>query len=407
MNAIDRFLHYVTFDTQSSETSGTHPSSAGQLVLARALADELAARGARDVHLSETGYVYATIPASAGREGEPALGFLAHLDTSPAASGAHVKPARVVYAGGVLPLGSSGRTLDPAVFPELDRLVGKELIVTDGTTLLGADDKLGVAILMALAEEMLGVDAPSHRTLALCFTPDEEIGEGTDHFEPARFAAKVAFTVDGDAVDAVENANFNAAGAMVTFTGVAVHPGYAKGVMVNALKLAAAYLARLPSTEAPETTEGREGFYHPEALTGTAAQATLKFILRDHDAAKLEARKQFLARLAEKMNAVYGPGTVTVEIRDQYRNMEERLAESPGLVRSALDAVRAVGLEPRLVAIRGGTDGARLTTAFGIPCPNLGTGGRNYHGECEYAIVEEVEQATQIVRRLSCDARLQ
>lgn len=374
---IERFLRYVSFDTESSETSGTHPSSPGQRVLADHLAAELTALGARDVFVSETSYVYATIPASAGREKEPALGFLAHLDTSPDAPGANVKPSRIVRDG-------------------------QEVIVTDGTTLLGADDKLGVAIMMTLAETLLKAEAPRHREIRLCFTPDEEIGEGTDGFDPARFGAREAYTLDGGAVDEVENANFNAAAAVLTFRGVSVHPGSAKNMMVNALKLATSVVAALPREEAPETTEGREGFYHPTDLSGSVGEATLKLILRDHSAAKLAERKAFLEALTRDLNAEYGAETVKLTIRDQYRNMEDDLGRSPKTVERALEAVRSVGLTPRLVAIRGGTDGAHLTTEFGIPCPNLGTGGRNYHGESEYAIVEEFEKAYRIALACAC-----
>lgn len=404
MKLIERFLKYVSFDTQSSETSGMHPSSAGQIVLAKALADDLMALGARDVFVSETAYVYATIPASAGREEEPALGFLAHMDTAPDASGANVKPRRVVYSGGVLALGDSGRALDPEVFPELKRLVGEELIVTDGTTLLGADDKIGLAVLMTLAETLLKDDAPRHREIRICFTPDEEIGEGVDGFEPTRFGARAAYTVDGGPVDEVENANFNAASATIVFRGVSVHPGSAKDVMVNALKLATEVIAALPPNEAPETTEGREGFYHPTDLAGSVSEATVKFILRDHAADGLRRRKDRLAEIVAAINARHGEGTATLTIKDQYRNMEDELAKFPALIAAAEEAVRSVGLEPKRVAIRGGTDGARLTTEFGIACPNLGTGGRNYHGECEYAIVSEVEKAYRIVLTLATEA---
>ena len=393
---IGRFMNYVTFDTQSSGTSTASPTTPGQVVFARHLTDELKALGAKDVFLSDGAYVYATVPASPGREGEPALGFLAHLDTSSEAPGKDVKPRRVVYGGGVLPLGTSGRSLDPAVFPELKRLVGKELVVTDGTTLLGADDKLGIAILMTLAETLLKPDAPSHREIRLCFTPDEELGAGLRGFDPARFGAKAAFTVDGGNVSVIVNANFNAAQATLTFRGVSVHPGSAKNVMVNALKLAAAFVDGLPPQESPERTSGREGFYHPTSIGGTIADATLSVLIRDHDAQRFEARKRFLEQQVAAVNAKYGKGTATLTIRDQYRNMEEGLARVPGLVESAKKAVRSVGLEPHLSAARGGTDGAGLTQ-LGIPCPDLGTGGRNAHGECEYAIVEEVEKALKIV----------
>ena len=405
MELIERFLKYVSYETTSSEASGLHPSSEGQRVMACELVRELTAMGVKDVYLSEGAYVYATIPASADRVADKPLGFLAHVDTSEAASGKDVKPRRVVYQGGVLPLGTSGRALDPKVFPELDKLVGKELIVTDGTTLLGADDKLGVAILMTLAEELMSSQAPSHREVRLCFTPDEEIGEGTHGFEPARFGAKLAFTLDGSAVDEIENANFNAASAKVVFKGVNVHPGSAKNVMVNALKLAAQFVDALPADEAPETTCLREGFYHPVSIKGCVGDATLGFILRDHDAAKLEARKQFLFDLAAQFNAKYAEDTVTVTISDQYRNMEAGIAKVPFLVEAAKEALQSVGLEPHLCAIRGGTDGAFLTE-MGIPCPNLGTGGRNFHGECEYAVVPEAVQALAVSRYLVSAAKL-
>jgi len=257
MNVLDRFLRYVIFDTQSSETSTALPSTPGQLVLPKALADELTALGAKDVFLSSGGCVYATVPASPDRADEPALGFLAHLDTAPDASGANVHPSVVTYAGGELPLGTSGRTLNPAVFPELGHLAGKRLVVTDGTTLLGADDKLGVALCMTLAETLLAAGAPSHRKIRLCFTPDEEIGRGMRGFDPKRFGAKVAYTVDGGDVSEVETANFNAARAVFTVRGVSVHPGSAKDVMVNSLKVANEILAALPADESPERTEGR------------------------------------------------------------------------------------------------------------------------------------------------------
>jgi len=400
MNLIDRFLNYVAFETQSSATSTLLPSTPGQLVLAEALADELTKLGAKDVFLSPAGYVYATIPSSLDRANEPALGFLAHMDTAPDASGKDVKPSVVEYKGGVLPLGSSGRALDPKMFPELTKLVGKHFVVTDGTTLLGADDKMGLALIMTLAEALLAAQAPSHRELRICFTPDEEIGEGTRGFEPERFGAKIAYTVDGGPVDEVENANFNAASAVFTVRGVSVHPGSAKDVMVNALKVAGEILAALPSAECPERTEGREGFFHPAHFEGTVGAATLKLIVRDHDRAKFASRKALLSKIATEIGAHYPEGTIDLKIKDQYYNMEEGIAQVPELIENACAAVRAVGLEPKLVAIRGGTDGAALTR-MGIPCPNLGTGGRNYHGECEYAIIEESEQALKIITYLA------
>ncbi|MCQ2392030.1 MAG: peptidase T [Kiritimatiellae bacterium] len=397
---LSRFLTYVAFDTQSSEGSTALPSTPGQTILAKHLAQELTDLGAHDVYLSPDAYVYATIPASPDRAHEPALGFLAHMDTSPDASGAHVKPTRVTYTGGILPLGTSGRVLDPAVFPELNRLIGKDLIVTDGTTLLGADDKIGLAICVSLAETLLKGDAPSHPEIRLCFTPDEEIGEGTRGFDPVRFGAKRAYTIDGGDVAEVENANFNAAHAVFDVTGVSVHPGTAKSVMVNALKVAGEILTALPADEAPEHTEGREGFFHPTHIEGTVGHARLELLVRDHDAARFAARKEFLTALASRISARYPTATPTPTIEDQYFNMEEGIAKCPSLIDNAVAAIRAVGLEPKIVPIRGGTDGAALTR-MGIPCPNLGTGGRNYHGECEYAIVEEMQQAFQIVLHLA------
>lgn len=373
---VERFLKYVKFDTESSETSGTHPSSEGQRVLAEELKKELEAMGAKDIYLSELSYLYATIPASPDRASEPALGFLAHLDTSPDASGKDVKPSII--------------TRD-----------GEEIIVTDGTTLLGADDKLGVAIQMQLAEELLAPNAPSHREIRLAFTPDEEIGEGTYGFDPVRFGAKEAYTIDGGAANEVENANFNAASALFSIKGFSVHPGSAKGMMINALKIAAEIVMKLPQTEAPETTEKREGFYHPTGIEGSCGKASLTIILRDHDSKKLEERKDFLRKIAAEVNAKYGEGTAALEIKDQYRNMEDELQKVPHLIENALNAVRSVGLNPTLKEIRGGTDGAHLTTEMGIPCPNLGTGGRNYHGESEYAIIREFEKAYKVVLTLS------
>ena len=400
MRVIDRFMKYVTYDTQSSETSGTHPSSPKEKVFAAVLADELRGLGAKDVYLSEDAYVYATVPASAGWTGGKPLGLLAHLDTSSAASGANVKPRRVRYEGGVLPLGTSGRALDPAVFPELRGLAGKELVVTDGTTLLGGDDKLGVAILMTLAEELLAANAPRHREIRICFTPDEEIGEGTRGFDVARFGAKRAFTVDGGAPNTVVTANFNAARAEYRVTGVSVHPGSAKNKMVSAIKVATEILDALPAEECPEKTAGREGFFHVTELKGGVSSATLKLIVRDHNAAHFEVRKRTLRTIAEEVRKRHPRAVVELEVADQYRNMEEKLAEVPELVESAKAAIRSVGLEPHLSACRGGTDGANLSQ-MGIPCPDLGTGGHNCHGECEFAVVEEVEQALRIVRYLA------
>ena len=399
--ALERFLRYVAFDTRSSEKTGAHPSTPGQLAFGAALADELRALGARDVRTTPSGYVYATVPASAGREGEPALGFIAHLDTSPDASGAGVRPRVVRYEGGVLPLGDSRRSLDPALLPELDRLVGRTLVVTDGTTLLGADDKAGVAAIVSAAAVLLAPDAPSHGEVRIAFTPDEEIGEGTLGFDPETFGARAAYTVDGDDPAVVDVANFNAAEAVFTIRGVSVHPGSAKGVMRNAVRVAAEILAALPADECPERTSGREGFFHPDELSGSVASARLRILVRDHDAANFARRKEELAFIARDLCAKYGEGAVELALRDQYANMEEPLRKRPDVVRAALDAIASVGLEPRLGVVRGGTDGARLSCA-GLPCPNLGAGGRAFHGEREFLVVEEFDASLRILLALAC-----
>ncbi len=394
-----RFLRYVSFDTQASCKTGAHPSTPGQLALARAVADELRALGAADVRATDEGYVYAAVPASPGLEGEPALGFIAHLDTAEEASGAGVRPRIVRYEGGVLPLGGSGRRLDPAETSCLAALAGKTLVVTDGTTLLGADDKAGVAIVVSAAAALLAPDAPPHRAIRLAFTPDEEIGEGPRAFDIGGFGASAAFTVDGGDPAALQCANFNAAEATFEIRGAAVHPGKAKGAMVNALKVACGIVAALPADECPERTEGRQGFFHPEEISGTVGAATLRLLVRDHDAAAFARRKEFLEGLARRTDAAYGAGTATLRLRDQYRNMEEVVAKHPALVRAALDAIAAEGFEPRLEPVRGGTDGATLSWR-GLPCPNLGTGGHNAHGEREFLVVEEFDAALRIVLRL-------
>lgn len=401
---LSRFLRYVQIDTQSSESSGTHPSSPGQLVLAKMLVAELSAMGAEKVRLSDEGYVYATIPATPGRENENSLGFLAHMDTSPDASGTNIKPSVVTYRGGVLPLGKSGRALDPKLFPFLHELAGKTFVVTDGTTLLGADDKAGVAILMTLAERLLAKGAPSHGEVHIAFTPDEEICEGTAGFDPARFCAKRAYTFDGGDLREVENANFNAAFAVFHVQGVSTHPGAAKGVMINAIRVAAKIVESLAPGDSPEQTEGRQGFYHPVDISGTSAKAEVSLLIREHDANKFEARKYKMGCIARSMNDLYGPGTVSVDVRDQYRNMEDVLVKYPELTEAACDAIRRQGVEPRIVAVRGGTDGANLSY-MGIPCPNLGTGGRNFHGEMEFAVVEEMEAALAVGLALACGTK--
>ena len=392
---LERLLDYVRFDTTSNETTGSHPSTPNQMALARHLAEEMRTIGILNVNVSEHGYVTGEVPATPGLEHAPALGFIAHVDTSDAASGADVKPQIVSYRGGIIPLGTRGKALDPCRFPFLSRLIGHTLITTDGTTLLGADDKAGIAEIMTAAERIIAGNLP-HGPLRFGFTPDEEIGEGTLFFDVKAFDAEYAYTVDGGAAGEIEYQNFNAATATVEFHGVPVHPGSAKGIMVNALRVAFEFNSMLPQNEVPEQTEQFQGFYHLIRCSGTASEAQTSYLLRDHDAESFDVRKTTLHRIAAQLNARYGAGTVTVAIKDQYRNMEEVIQRYPFLLEIAGDAVRENGLEPVIVPIRGGTDGAMLSFR-GLPCPNLGTGGYNFHGESEFASVDEMEKTVGIL----------
>ena len=391
----ERMLEYVRFNTQSNDSTGRHPSTPGQLEFARHLAKELRELGVERVRVSEFAYVFGEIPPSAGCGEAPALGLVAHMDTSADAPGDNVRPQLVEYRGGVIPLGDSGRTLDPAVFPELNRLTGHTLITTDGTTLLGADDKAGIAEILTAVERVAAGDLP-HGKLCIGFTPDEEIGEGPLHFDVADFGADYAYTLDGGAAGEIEFQNINAATATVELRGRSVHPGSAKDVMINAQKVAFELDSLLPQDEVPEKTERFQGFYHLVHTSGSVGNARLVYLLRDHDAASFEARKRRMREAAETLNAKYGAGTVVLTIKDQYRNMEEIIRQHPFLIEIAEDAVRSAGIEPVIVPIRGGTDGATLSFK-GLPCPNLGTGGYNFHGECEFASVQEMESSVQVI----------
>ncbi len=391
----ERMLEYVRFNTQSNDSTGRHPSTPGQLEFARHLAKELRELGVERVRVSEFAYVFGEIPPSADCGEAPALGLVAHMDTSADAPGDNVRPQLVEYRGGVIPLGDSGRTLDPAVFPELNRLTGHTLITTDGTTLLGADDKAGIAEILTAVERVVAGDLP-HGKLCIGFTPDEEIGEGPLHFDVADFGADYAYTLDGGAAGEIEFQNFNAATATFELRGRSVHPGSAKDVMINAQKVAFELDSLLPQDEVPEKTERFQGFYHLVHTSGSVGNARLVYLLRDHDAASFEARKRRMREAAEMLNAKYGAGTVVLTIKDQYRNMEEIIRQHPFLIEIAEDAVRSAGIEPVIVPIRGGTDGATLSFK-GLPCPNLGTGGYNFHGECEFASVQEMESSVQVI----------
>lgn len=391
----ERMLEYVRFNTQSNDSTGRHPSTPGQLEFARHLAKELRELGVERVRVSEFAYVFGEIPPSADCGEAPALGLVAHMDTSADAPGDNVRPQLVEYRGGVIPLGDSGRTLDPAVFPELNRLTGHTLITTDGTTLLGADDKAGIAEILTAVERVAAGDLP-HGKLCIGFTPDEEIGEGPLHFDVADFGADYAYTLDGGAAGEIEFQNFNAATATFELRGRSVHPGSAKDVMINAQKVAFELDSLLPQDEVPEKTERFQGFYHLVHTSGSVGNARLVYLLRDHEAASFEARKRRMREAAEMLNAKYGAGTVVLTIKDQYRNMEEIIRQHPFLIGIAEDAVRSAGIEPVIVPIRGGTDGATLSFK-GLPCPNLGTGGYNFHGECEFASVQEMESSVQVI----------
>lgn len=384
---IDRFLRYVKIDTQSAEDAEGQPSTAKQRNLAAFLAEELRELGAEVDYDEEHCYVYAKLPGT-----EPALGFIAHMDTSPEASGKDVKPRVFTYKG-------DDSLLSEDDFPELAEHRGEELIATDGTTLLGADDKAGVAEIMNLVQYYAEHPKKAHRTICVAFTPDEEIGSGTLNFDPGRFTAEEAYTVDGGKFGILEYECFNAAAATVTFHGKNVHTGSAKGVMVNSMKLAMEYQSLLPAGETPENTEGYEGFYHLDAMTGNVEETVLKYLVRDHDRQKFENRKQFLQDAAQFLNRKYGEGTVDIALRDQYYNMKEVMEEHMDLVENAGKIIFHMGTNPVTTPIRGGTDGAMLSFR-GIPCPNLSTGGYNYHGRYEYASIPEMEKSAEVLIRL-------
>ena len=389
-----RFLRYVSIDTQSADGAERIPSTEKQFALANLLVEEMRAMGIADARMDEHCYVYGSIPATA--EGLPALGFIAHMDTSPDAPGCNVHP-RIVqnYPGGDIHLNAEV-SIEESLFPALADYVGKDIIVTDGTTLLGADDKAGVAEILTLAEYLLAHPELRRGRVCIAFTPDEEVGCGADLFDVAGFGADFAYTVDGGTPGELEYENFNAASARLTFHGVGIHPGSAKGRMRNALHMAQEFDAMLPNAERPEHTEGYEGFFHLTAIAGTAERAELRYILRDHDAAKLQFKKDNMQDIADYLNGKYGAGTVEVEIKDSYRNMLEKIKPHFHLIETARKAVRMAGLEPVEVPVRGGTDGATLSW-MGLPCPNLGTGGFNFHGVCECTTVERMDRCTEIV----------
>lgn len=400
MDLINRFFSYTAVDTQSDENSQTVPSTAKQMNLARQLKAELEGMGLEDVFMDDMGYVYATLPANTDKK-LPTIGFISHMDTSPSMSGKDVKP-RIVenYQGGDIVLNEEQNiVLSPSLFPELDAHKGEDIIVTDGTTLLGADDKAGIAEIITAVEYLQQHPEIKHGKVRVGFNPDEEIGMGAAHFDVERFGCDFGYTVDGGEVGEMEYENFNAAKAVFKIQGLEVHPGYAKGKMVNASLLASELIQMFPSDETPATTCGYEGFYHLVGLGGEVDNAQAVFIIRDHDRAKFEARKAFAQQVADRMNGKYGQGTVQTTVTDQYYNMKEQIDKVPFVVDIACEAMKLAGVEPVKVPIRGGTDGAQLSFK-GLPCPNLFAGGMNFHGRYEWVPVQSMEKAMMTVVRI-------
>lgn len=400
---VEKFLNYVKIDTQSDENSLSFPSTEKQHNLAKLLVKELEEMGAEEITYDrEHCYVYASVPATKGLEDKPVLGFISHMDTSPAVTGENVKPRMIEnYDGGDILLNEEKNIIMKVEdFPELSEYAGKRLIVTDGTTLLGADDKAGAAEIMAMAEHLLSHKEIPHGKIRVGFTPDEEVGEGADYFDVKLFGADYAYTVDGGKLGELEYENFNAAGARVTFNGRSVHPGDAKNKMVNALLLAMEFQNMLPVFENPMYTEEYEGFYHLDALKGSVEEASSEYIIRDHSREKFEEKKKFFLRIGSYMNEKYGEGTVVIDMKDSYYNMKEIIEQHMHLIENAKAAMEENDVCPLVVPIRGGTDGARLSF-MGLPCPNLCTGGHNFHGRFEYICVESMEKIVDILLTLA------
>ena len=388
-----RFLRYVSYETTSDESSETCPSTANQKVLGAAIVEEMLAMGIADARMDENGYVYGTVP---GDPSLPTIGLIAHMDTAPDASGANIRARIVEYDGGdILLNGEKGIYLRETDYESLKRNHGKHLIVTDGTTLLGADDKAGVAEILTAAEILL-TQGGKHATLKIGFTPDEEIGRGADKFDVRGFGADYAYTADGGTVGEIEYENFNAASACVTFHGLNIHPGSAKDKMVNSQYIAMEYQSLLPTAQKPEYTEGYEGFIHLTDMRGEVENSQLRYIIRDHDMVKFQEKKRRMTAAADFLNDKYGPGTVEIALRDSYFNMREKIEPCMEIVDRAKEAMALAGMEPKEVPVRGGTDGARLSYE-GLPCPNLCTGGENYHGRFEYIPVEDMEQCVKML----------
>ena len=399
MRAYERLLNYVKVWTTSDEESTTSPTTARQFDLAKLLLEEMKGMGIEDAMMDEYGYVYGHIPATPGYENCTAIGFLAHMDTAPDYSGENVNPQIIEnYDGKDVVLGTSGRTLTVKDFPSLKNMTGKTLITTDGTTLLGADDKAGIAEIMTVAEELLKGDIP-HGNVYLAFTTDEEVGSGACHMDLERFGAPYAYTVDGGPEGEIQFENFNAASAEFVIHGVNVHPGEAKDIMVNSMKIAMELQGMLPEQEAPEHTEGYEGFFHLMEMNGSVEETTMSYLIREFDAEKYEARKALMQEIAAKINAKYGEGTVELKLEDSYRNMREMIEPCMQLIDFAVQACKDADVEPDIAPIRGGTDGARLSFV-GLPCPNLGTGGYGFHGAYEHITAEGMDKSAAIIKNI-------
>lgn len=398
MNITERFLNYTKFDTRSNEDSTSVPSTEKQLVFANYLKEELVREGLTDVEMDDKGYVYATLKGNT-KKTVPTIGFISHYDTSPDCSGKDVK-ARIVenYQGGDIEL-SPGIVSSPTKFPELNSHIGEDLIVTDGHTLLGADDKAGIAEIMQAMCYLRDHDEIKHGDIRVGFNPDEEIGMGAHHFDVEKFGCQWAYTMDGGDLGELEFENFNAAGAKVFIKGVSVHTGYAKGKMINANRLACEFNSLIPETDIPETTEGYQGFYHLISMETRTEEAKMSYIIRDHDREKFEDRKQFFLDIANKMNAKYGEGTVSVKLNDQYYNMKEKIDDNMHVIDIVLRAMQETGVRPKVEPIRGGTDGAQLSFK-GLPCPNIFAGGVNFHGPYEFVSIQVMQKAVDVIVKI-------
>lgn len=401
MTLVERFLKYVSFDTQSDELTGLTPSTPGQMVFAEYLKEELETLGLEDITLDENGYLFATLPANTDKP-VPTIGFIAHMDTSPDMSGKNVSPRIVKQYDGkdIILCAEENVILSPAQFPELLDHKGEDLIVTNGKTLLGADDKAGIAEIVSAVVYLKEHPEIKHGKIRIGFNPDEEIGQGAHKFDVEKFGCEWAYTMDGGELGELEFENFNAAAAKITFKGRNVHPGYAKHKMINSIRVANSFIALLPAGETPEHTEGYEGFYHLIGISGDVEKTTVSYIIRDHDRERFENRKKEMICLVDKINAEYGEGTATLELRDQYYNMREKIEPVMHIIDIAFQAMKTVGVEPHVKAIRGGTDGAQLSFK-GLPCPNIFAGGLNFHGRYEFVPIQSMEKAANVIVKIA------